>query len=196
ILLRFLGFSALGYFVLVPMPYRYEIVLSPAVFIGIAAFVTSGLERSNTLLQPNGSAIAVASLCSLFLALSLPAVNVNVFASDPVPPIVQHVRAETDPSALVVGDINDYWWFRDYAGFYMNNFEYEPLTHFQSDSPDFWPRIPDVVYFTVYPGMPILPPQLAAWMQMQHFVLHDTFVTNGFTTRVWLRPGYHPAPVS
>ena len=138
LLLRFLAFCVAAYFVFVPAPERYLIVFAPFAYIGTAALIRFGVARVTAEPQFTGSAIALFCLCSPFLALSLPGIAPNVLAEDEMPALVQRVRELIDPAAVVVGDINTYWWFQDYAGFYANNLEYEDAHQSLAAFGDLW----------------------------------------------------------
>jgi hypothetical protein len=190
LLLRYLAFCAFGYFVFVPGFERYLLVFTPFVALGFAALVRYAFERRGSSSTPQfvGSVTAALCFCAPYLALSLPGIRGDVLAAEPMPPFVSHVRQFADQSSVVAGNINTYWWFRDYAGFYANNSDFSNSLIATLPADD--PRSPDVIFFTPTPSMPALPASVVEWLNAREYRLIDTFESDGATTRIWRRPGY------
>ena len=124
-------------------------------------------------------------------------VGAGVLAAAPAPEHVRHVQALTDASAVVAGDVSDYWWFTGYPSFYNNGAEYDHVYEIRQGDTGLWARIdPDVVFFTAYPGNPQIAPLLKQWVDDKHYTLVETVESGGLTTLIWQRPGYNPPTAS
>lgn len=191
LLLRFLAFTAAAYAVFVPGGERYLILFAPFFYVGIASLFRFGLEAVSAERRMAGSVLAACSLCAPCIVLMSAAVQPNLLAEHPMPAHVGRVQEQVDSSAVVVGDINDYWWFTEHPQFYNNGAEYDHNLDRLDDGTEFWARLqPDIVYFTSYPGNPQIAPLLKRWIDEMDYTLIDTVQSDGFTTLIWQRPGY------
>ncbi|MCC6803751.1 MAG: hypothetical protein IT319_12780 [Anaerolineae bacterium] len=189
LLLRFLAFAAAGYVLFVPGGERYLIVFAPFCCLATAALARFGLDALPGTRRLAGAALAVLCLCSPALAQMIPNLQADVLARGDMPARVQRVYQLSDPATVIVGDMNDYWWFTDYAEFYSLWAEYSQ----PREASQLWARInPDIVYFTAYPGNPEMSPLLRQWIEERRYISLESVEEDGFTTLIWRHPEYNP----
>ena len=67
----------MGYFLLVPEPFRYLVIFMPFIAWGIAALISYGYRAVAAPPRPAVSLLMLAVLCAPFFAVSLPGVSLN-----------------------------------------------------------------------------------------------------------------------
>ncbi|MCZ2095194.1 MAG: hypothetical protein LC121_02780 [Anaerolineae bacterium] len=172
---------------------RYLIVFAPYCYLAIAALARFGLDALPGTRRLAGAALAVLCLGSPALAQMIPNLQADVLAAGDMPARVQRVHQLSDATTVIVGDMNDYWWFTDYDDYYSFWSEYSQ----PREAEQLWARInPDIVYFTAYPGNPEIPPLLRQWIEDRRYISLESVEEDGFTTLIWRHPEYNPPPVA